>query len=89
MTRKGAARTQREPGLARMETEKGTGRKARPVRKTTAPGPEATTPEPGPAHEAAGTGAPLPPPHPALIALVRILAQADARRARLEERGMR
>lgn len=90
MTRKGAARTQHEPGLARTEeTEGGTGHAQRPAPKTTAAGAEATTPEPGPVHEAPGPGAPLPPPHPALVELVRLLARADARRARSEERGTR
>lgn len=88
MTRKGAARTQHEPGLARTEeTEDGIGRAMRPAPKTKAHGAEATTLEPGPVHEASGPGALLPPPHPALVELVRLLARADARRARSEERG--
>lgn len=90
MTQKGAARTQHEPGLARAEeTEDGTGRGVRPAPKTTAPRPGTTTPEPEPISEAPGPGAPLPPPHPALVELVRLLARADARRARSEERGTR
>lgn len=90
MTRKAAARTQREPGAARTEeTEGRTGRKARPAPKTKDLEPEATTPEPGPFNEAPGTGAPLPPPHPALVELVRLLARADARRARAEGKEMR
>lgn len=90
MTRKGAARTQHEPGLARTgETEVQAGRALRPAPKTKGLRPEATTPEPGPLHEAPGPGAPLPPPHPALVELVRLLARADARRARSEERGTR
>jgi hypothetical protein len=84
MTRKEAARTQHEPGLAR--TLDPVGRAQRPAPKTTEPTPEATTPKHGPAHEAPGTGVPLPPPHPALVELVRLLARADARRAQLEER---
>jgi hypothetical protein len=31
----------------------------------------------------------LPPPHPALVELVRLLARADARRARTEEKETR
>lgn len=90
MTRKGAARTQHEPGSARAEeTEDGTGRVVHPAPTTKAQVAEATTPEPGPVHEAPGPGAPLPPPHPALVELVRLLARADARRARSEERGTR
>ena len=90
MTRKGAARTQHEPGLARTEeTEDGTGRAQRPASKTKALVAETTAPSQGPISEAPGTGAPLPPPHPALVELVRLLARADARRARSEERGTR
>jgi len=90
MTRKGAAQTQHEPGLARTEVnEGGTGRALRPAQKTKAPGVEAKTPEHAHEHEALGTRAPLPPPHPALVELVRLLARADARRARPEERGTR
>jgi hypothetical protein len=89
MTRKAAARTQHEPGAARKETEQRTGRSARPARKRKDLEPEATTPEPGPFNEAPGTGAPLPPPHPALVELVRLMARADARRMRSEERETR
>lgn len=90
MTRKGAARTQHEPGFARTgETEDGTGRAQRPAPKTTAQVAETTAPSQGPISEAPGTGAPLPPPHPALVELVRLLARADARRSRPEERGTR
>lgn len=86
MTRKGAARRQHEPGLARAEeTEVQAGRAMHPAPKTKAHGAEGTTPEPGPVHEAPGPGAPLPPPHPALVELVRLLARADARRSRSEE----
>jgi hypothetical protein len=87
MTRKGAARTQHEPGLAREETEGGTGRAVCPAPKTTALVAETTAPSQGPILESPGPGAPLPPPHPALVELVRLLARADARRARSEERG--
>ena len=31
----------------------------------------------------------LPSPHPALVELVRLMARADARRARADERGTR
>ena len=90
MTRKGSAQTQHEPGLARTEeNDGGNGRGVRRAPKTTAPGPEAMAPETGPLHEASGPGAPLPPPHPALVELVRRLARADARRVRSEERGTR
>ena len=90
MTRKGAAQTQHEPGLARREeNEGGTGRAVRPAPKTKAAGAEAMTPEPAPVREVPGRGAPLPPPHPALVALVRLLARADARRARTEEKETR
>lgn len=90
MTRKGAARTQHEPGLARTEeTEDGTGRGVRPAPKTKAHGAETAAPSQGPISESPGPGAPLPPPHPALVELVRLLARADARRARSEERGTR
>lgn len=88
MTRKGAARTQHEPGLARTgEAEDGTGRAQRPAPKTKAQVAETTAPSQGPISESPGTGAPLlPPPHPALVELVRLLARADARRAGAEER---
>jgi hypothetical protein len=83
MTWKEAAQTQHEPGLAR--TLDPVRRAQRPAPKTTEPRSEATTP--GPAQAVPGTGTPLPPPHPALVELVRLLARADARRARSEERG--
>lgn len=89
MTRKAAARTQREPGAARRETDGGTGRMVRPSPKTKDLEPEAMTPEPGPFNEAPGAGAPLPPPHPALVELVRLMARADARRARSDGRETR
>ena len=89
MTRKAAARTQREPGAAREETEERTGRKARPARKTKDRGPETTAPSHGLISEASGTGALLPPPHPALVELVRLMARADARRARAEGKETR
>lgn len=89
MTRKAAARTQREPGAAREETEQGTGRAARPARKKKCRGPETTGPSHEQISEALGTGGPLPPPHPALLELVRLLARADARRARAEEKETR
>jgi len=60
-----------------------------PAWKTKSPRAEATTPEPVPISEAPGTGAPLPPPHPALVELVRLMARADARRARAEEKETR
>ena len=87
MTRKGAARTQHEPGLARAED--GTGRAQRPAPKTKAQVAETTATSQGSISESQGPGAPLPPPHPALVELVRLLARADARRARFEERGTR
>lgn len=90
MTRKAAARSQHVPGLARKEeTEGGTGRGVRRAPKTKGLGPEATTPEPEPISELPATGAPLRPPHPALVELVRLLARADARRARSEEKETR
>jgi hypothetical protein len=90
MTRKAAARTQHEPGLARTEeTDGGTGRQARPARKTNDRGPETTAPSHGLISEAPGTGGPLPPPHPALVELVRLMARADARRARAEGKDTR
>lgn len=89
MTRKAAARTQHEPGTAREETEERTGRKARPARKTKAPAAKTTGPEHGLISAALGTGAPLPPPHPALVELVRLMARADARRMRAEEKETR
>jgi hypothetical protein len=88
MTRKGAARSQHDPGAARSEeTEDGTGRVSHPSRKTKALGAATIGPDQGPVHDASGMGAPLTPPHPALVELVRLLARADARRARSEERG--
>jgi hypothetical protein len=89
MTRKAAARTQREPGAAREETEERTGRKARPAGKSKAPAAERTGPEHGLISAALGTGAPLAPPHPALVELVRLLARADARRAQADEKETR
>jgi hypothetical protein len=90
MTRKAAARTQHQAGAARRdETEDGTGRKARPVRKTKASGAGTTVTDLGPASEAPVAGGTLPPPHPALVELVRLLARADARRARTEEKETR
>ena len=90
MTRKAAARTQHEPGLARTEeTERGTGRKARPARKTNDRGPETTAPSHGPISKAPTAAGPLPPPHPALVELVRLMARADARRARAEAKETR
>jgi hypothetical protein len=90
MTRKAAARTQHQAGAARRdETEDGTGRKAGPVRKTKTQ--RATTI--GPEHElengAPGAAHALPPPHPALVELVKLLARSDARRARAEEKETR
>lgn len=90
MTRKGAARTQHEPGLARTEeTEGGSGRAVCPAPKTKALVAETKAPSQGPMSESPVTGVPLPPPHPALVELVRLLARADARRARSEERETR
>jgi hypothetical protein len=87
MTRKAAARTQHESGMARTgETEDRAGRKARPAPKRKAHWPEATTPDHGSMTEAPGTGGSQPPPHPALVELVRLMARADARRARAEEK---
>lgn len=90
MTKKRAARTQHESGLARTgETEDRAGRKARPAPKREAQWPEATTPDQGSVTEAPGTGGSLPPPHPALVQLVRLMARADARRARAKEKEKR
>jgi hypothetical protein len=90
MTRKGAARSQHEPGLARTEeTEDGTGRALRPAPRTKARGAETTAPSHGPISQLPEAGAPLPPPHPALVALVRLLARTDARRTRAEEKERR
>lgn len=90
MTRKAAPRSQHEPGLARRgEREDGTGRAARPPRKTKAPGAATIGADQGPVTEELGRGDPLPPPHPALVQLVRLLARADARRARAEEKETR
>ena len=83
MTRKGAAQTQHEPGLARTEeTEDGTGRGVRPAPKTKAHGAETAAPSQGPISESPGPGAPLPPPHPALVELVRLLARSEERGTR-------
>jgi hypothetical protein len=87
MTRKAAARTQHEPGLAR--TEDRTGRKARPARKSKAPAAKTTGPEHRPISEAPREAGSLPPPHPALVELVRLMARADARRARAEAKETR
>lgn len=90
MTRKAAARTQHQAGAARRdETEDGTGRKARPVRKTNASGAETTVANHGPTSDAPVAGGTMPPPHPALVDLVRLLARSDARRARAEEKETR
>jgi len=85
MTRKGAARTQHIPGTARTDkTEELTGRKARPVQQTQHDTDEIAAAEIGP--DAADA---LPPPHPALVEMVRLLARADARRARAEDQETR
>lgn len=90
MTRKGAARTQREPGAARMEkTEDRAERDLRPGTKRKAHWPEAATPDQEPVTEAPGTGGTLPLPHPVLVDLVRLIARADARRARAEAKETR
>lgn len=90
MTRKAAARSQHEPGLARTEeTEDGTGRALRPAPRTKARGAETTGPEQGSISEAPREAGSLPPPHPALVELVRLMARADARRTRAEAKETR
>ena len=90
MTRKAAARSQHEPGLGRAEeTEVQAGRAVRPAPKTTALVAETTAPSQGPISESPGPGGPLPPPHPALVDLARLLARADARQAQAEKKEMR
>lgn len=90
MTRKAAAGSQQEPGLARTEeTEDGTRRMSRSGPKTKARGAETTGPEQGSISEAPREAGSLPPPHPALVELVRLMARADARRARAEAKETR
>lgn len=90
MNRNRAARSQHEPGLARTkETEDGTGRSLRPAPRTKARGAETTGPEQGSISEAPTAAGSLPPPHPALVELARLLARADARRARAEAKETR
>jgi len=90
MTRKGAARTQHEPGLARTgETEDQNGRAMRPAGKSKAPAAKTTGREHRPMSEAPTAAGPLPPPHPALVDLVRLMARVDARKARAAERESR
>lgn len=90
MNRKGAARTQLELGAARTdETNDGSGRKARPARKMKVPRATTIMLDEGPVTEATGTAGPLPQPHQALVELVRLLARADALRARAKEKEAR
>lgn len=90
MTRKAAPRTQREPGAARTEeTEDRTGRTMRPAGKSKAPAAKTKGLEHRPMSEAPTAAGLLPPPHPALVELVRLLARADARRARADEKETR
>ncbi len=90
MNRNRAARSQHEPGSARTEeTEDGTGRALRPAPRTKARGAETTGHERGSISEAPREAGSLPPPHPALVELVRLLARADARRTRAEEKERR
>lgn len=91
MTRKRAAQTQDTPGAARTETETEdrTWRGLRPAGKTKPgtgqnPGLECG-PECGPVMATPGAAGPLPPPHPALVELVRLLARVSARQARTEQ----
>lgn len=87
MNRNRAARSQHEPGATwTEETEDGAECKTCASRKRKAPWPEATTPDQEPVTEAPREAGSLPPPHPALVELVRLLARADARRARAEEK---
>ena len=75
------------PGRRRRKD--GTGRALRPAPRTKARGTETTAPSHGPISQLQEAGAPLPPPHPALVALVRLLARTDARRTRAEEKERR
>jgi hypothetical protein len=85
MTRKRAAQTQHISGAARTDkTEEQTGRKARPVQQA-----QHDTGEIAAAEIASVAADALPPPHPALVEMVRLLARADARRARTEEQETR
>lgn len=90
MTRKGAARTQHVPGAPRTgKTEDRTGRTVCPAPKTQVWGDATTGPEQEPVSNAPAEASPLPPPHPALVELVRLLARADARRTRATEQETR
>jgi hypothetical protein len=89
MEKKQPAPTQHDLSAARTETEDRIGRAMRPNQKT--------KPETGATiargcdlgSDAAGAEDTLPPPHPALVEIVRLLARADARRARADEEEMR
>jgi hypothetical protein len=90
MNKHGAARTQHDPGAGRREeTEDGTGRKARPVWKGKTQRATTTGSEHELENDAPGAAHTLPPPHPALVELVRLLARSDARRARAEGKETR
>ena len=90
MNKHGAARTQHKAGEARREeTEDGVARKARPVRKGKTQRATTTGPEHELENDAPGAAHALPPPHPALVEIVRLLARTDAQRARAEEKETR
>jgi len=84
MEKKQPAPARHDLSAARTETEDRTGRAICPNQKTKPETGEIAAAEIGP--DAADA---LPPPHPALVEMVRLLARADARRARADEQEMR
>jgi hypothetical protein len=79
------AQTRQTPGTAGIdETKDWAGRAMRPRRKT-----KPRTGEIAAAEIASVAADTLPPLHPALVEMVRLLARADARRAQAGEQEMR
>jgi hypothetical protein len=89
MEKKQPAPTRHDLNAARTETEDRTGRAICPNQKTKPETGATIARGCGRGSDAAGAEDTLPPPHPALVEMVRLLARADARRARADEEEMR